>query len=136
MWAVQQAGCCSCSQLCCIVPRPKCLPPLFVLMLWPIQTRQSFGLTKPPVSHMRVFFFFPMNVKIFQAERLVHSSFLLLLFSFFLFLTCSQWRNYNILKLHSHIHIVRLMDSERGWKIGPADSNAVSELLVWCPCPS
>lgn len=57
-------------------------------------------------------FFFPMTVKIFQAERVVHS--FLLLFSFFLFLVCSQWRSCNILKLHLHIHIIRLMDSERG----------------------
>lgn len=85
--------CCSCSQLCCTAPRTKCLPRLFLLMLLPIQTRQSFGLTKPPVSQM---IFFSTNVKIFQAERVV-------LF-FFFFLKCSYWRNYNVVEHHSHMY--------------------------------
>jgi len=52
----------------------RMLARLFLLMLLPMQTRQGFGLTNPPVSQM---IFFSMDVKIFQAERVV-------LFVFFL----------------------------------------------------
>lgn len=67
-------------------------------------------------------FFFSMNVKIFQAERVGGG-----LFGFFL--KCSRWKNYNTLEHHLHTYIIRLTDRERGWRIGKADSRAVSELL-------
>lgn len=47
----------------------------------------------------------------------------------FFFLKCSRWKNYNILEHHLHTYIIRLTDRERGWRIGKADSRAVSELL-------
>lgn len=47
----------------------KCFSPLVLLMLLPVQTWQSFGLTPPPVSHL--IFYFQMNIKISQAERIV-----------------------------------------------------------------
>lgn len=108
--------CCSCSQLCCAAPRTKCLPRLFLLMLLPIQTRQSFGLTKPPVSQM---IFFLWMLKFTKQEEVwgffwsVHTRGIII--------------SSNV--THIHTHMIRLTDSERGWQIGKADSKVVSEPL-------
>lgn len=72
------------------------------------------------------FVFFLCMLTFSKQKELFILFFLLLLFSFFLFLKCSHWRNYNVLEHHSNIHIMRLMDSERGWQIGLS----VSDVLV------
>lgn len=115
--------CCSCSQLCCTAPRPKCLPWLFLLMLLPIQTRQSFGLTKPPVSQM---IFFSMHVKIFQAERVVFWGFFL--FVYLGFFKCSCWRSINILEHRSHTYWHHQADWQ--WK-GPVDWEDRFKSSLW-----
>lgn len=94
-------GCCSCSQLCCAASWPKCVPQLFLLMLLPIQTRQSFGLRKPPILTNDVF---SVNVEIFQAARVCF---------YFFSPRCSHQRNYNNLKHHFHAQLFRLTGSER-----------------------
>lgn len=89
----------------------KCFSPLVLLMLLPVQTWQSFGLTPPPVS--QPIFYFQWTLKFPKQKELFFFVLTGVCWGFF---KCSLWRNCNILKHHWHIPIIRLTGSWRDWQ--------------------
>lgn len=77
----------------------KCLPRLFLLMLLPVQTWQSFGLTTPPVSQL--IFYFQWTLKFSKQKELFFFVLIGVCWGFF---KCSRWRSCNILEHHSHTY--------------------------------